>query len=86
MTFIEVTEEQELIASYYSSSASISIPCMLLNEEPAEETRHEGKPDKNTANIYVSSWPHDFIPKQKSYFTSKPETALKRGKLLQITT
>lgn len=53
-----------------------------LNEEPAEETRHEGKPDKNTANIYVSSWPHDFIPKQRSYITSKPGTALKGGKLL----
>ena len=53
-----------------------------LNQELAGETRHEGEPNKHTVNIFVSSWLRDFIPKQKSHMTSKPETALKGGKKL----
>lgn len=53
-----------------------------LNQELAEESRHEGEPNKHTVNTFASSWLCDFIPKQKSHMTSKPETALKADKKL----
>lgn len=28
----------------------------MLSQELAEETRHEGEPNKNIVNIFVSSW------------------------------